>query len=95
MRKKIWPYLLGVLPWDMSKDDRAGHWKEKKQLYDDTYSQWFDVDAVFNRDDIIEVIIVSGVLYEIDLFYRNDTVLMWIAVERIVLIRCSPPVLIQ
>ncbi|GJJ12139.1 hypothetical protein Clacol_006380 [Clathrus columnatus] len=54
MRQTIWPYLLGVMPWDMSSQERKEYWKEKRLLYDDTYHQWFNVAEVFNREDIVE-----------------------------------------
>lgn len=55
MRQTIWPYLLGVMPWDMSIEERGEYWEEKKQQYHDIHNQWFEVDAVFNREDVVDV----------------------------------------
>lgn len=54
MRQTIWPYLLGVMPWDMSSEEREEYWEEKKRQYHDIHNQWFEVDEVFNREDVVD-----------------------------------------
>ena len=55
IRRKAWPYLLGVLMWDASTHEREMHWEEKRSKYHEVYDEWCGVEDVFNRDDIVEV----------------------------------------
>lgn len=32
LRKTVWPYVLGVLPWNMTTSEREVHWAEKKSV---------------------------------------------------------------
>ncbi|KAF8522304.1 RabGAP/TBC [Hysterangium stoloniferum] len=54
VRAKVWPYILGILPWDASTGQREQCWEEKRKRYYELYDQWCGVDEVFNRDDVIE-----------------------------------------
>ncbi|TDL24806.1 RabGAP/TBC [Rickenella mellea] len=54
LRKRVWPFVLGVLEWDVSDAERAERWDEKRKQYHDIKSQWYGVDEVFNRPDILD-----------------------------------------
>ena len=30
LRKRVWPFVLGVFEWDVTDKERAGHWEEKR-----------------------------------------------------------------
>ena len=55
IRRKVWPYILGVVPWDASTEEREASWEEKRQKYREVYNEWCGVEQVFNREDIVEV----------------------------------------
>ena len=55
VRKKAWPFILDVLPWDADEREREIIWFQRKLQYRDLKADWYGVDEVFNREDIIEV----------------------------------------
>jgi hypothetical protein len=55
VRKKAWPFILDVLPWDADEREREIIWSQRKIQYRDLKADWFSVDEIFNRDDIVEV----------------------------------------
>jgi hypothetical protein len=85
VRRKVWPYILGVVPWDTNTDEREALWEEKRQKYQEVYNEWCGVADVFNRDDVVEVrggiYFFAGLLNPI--LSRNDIALMSIVVEPI------------
>ncbi|EJD02386.1 RabGAP/TBC [Fomitiporia mediterranea MF3/22] len=54
LRKRIWPFILGVLEWDADDKQRAEQWEEKQTRYHELKDEWCGVDEVFNRQDVIE-----------------------------------------
>jgi len=55
VRKKAWPFILDVLPWDADEREREIIWSQRKIQYRDLKADWFGVDEIFNREDILEV----------------------------------------
>ncbi|KIO32502.1 hypothetical protein M407DRAFT_241400 [Tulasnella calospora MUT 4182] len=55
VKRKAWPFLLGVVPWTSSTAERDAIWEEKRKTYDALKSQWKGVDEVFNSPEMIEV----------------------------------------
>lgn len=54
LRKRIWPFLLGVHPWDADHKGRAISWEAKRKRYHEIKSEWYGVSEVFDRPDILE-----------------------------------------
>lgn len=54
VRQKAWPFILGVLPWDVDEREREILWAQLKARYNEIKSEWQGVDEVFNRQDIQE-----------------------------------------
>ncbi|KIJ16899.1 hypothetical protein PAXINDRAFT_168334 [Paxillus involutus ATCC 200175] len=54
LRKKMWPYLLGVHAWDIDAKERDRRWEEKKKRYHEIKSEWCGVPEVFDRPDVLE-----------------------------------------
>ncbi|KAI6045667.1 GTPase-activating protein gyp7 [Pisolithus marmoratus] len=54
LRKRIWPFLLGVHAWDADDKERAVSWEAKRQRYHKIKSEWCGVPEVFDRPDILE-----------------------------------------
>ncbi|KAH8116882.1 RabGAP/TBC [Phellopilus nigrolimitatus] len=54
LRKRVWPFVLGVLNWDTNDAERAQQWEEKRKEYHRIKDEWCGVDEVFNQQDIIE-----------------------------------------
>ncbi|KAI0703630.1 RabGAP/TBC [Cytidiella melzeri] len=54
LRKKIWPFLLGVYPWNVSQAQRMGSWEAKRKQYRDLKDEWWGVPEVFERQDVLE-----------------------------------------
>ncbi|KAF8590588.1 RabGAP/TBC [Ramaria rubella] len=54
IRRKVWPYILDVLTWDASTEEREMQWKEKQMRYQEIYNEWCGVEEVFNREDVVE-----------------------------------------
>lgn len=52
---KAWPFILDVLPWDADEREREIIWSQRKIQYRDLKADWFGVDEIFNREDIVEV----------------------------------------
>lgn len=52
VRQKAWPFILGVLPWEADEREREIVWAKLKAQYHEIKSEWFQVDEVFNRQDI-------------------------------------------
>ncbi|XP_006458178.1 hypothetical protein AGABI2DRAFT_183265 [Agaricus bisporus var. bisporus H97] len=54
LRKKVWPFLLGVFNWNSTAAERATFWREQRQQYQKIKSEWWEVPDVFDRQDVIE-----------------------------------------
>ncbi|KAI0093868.1 GTPase-activating protein gyp7 [Irpex rosettiformis] len=54
LRKRIWPYLLGVYPWDATRAQKLDSWEKKRKQYRDLKDQWWGVPEVFERQDVLE-----------------------------------------
>ncbi|KAF8559817.1 GTPase-activating protein gyp7 [Imleria badia] len=54
MRKKIWPFLLGVYAWDVDTNERKRRWAEKRKRYQEIKNEWCGVAEVFDRQDVLE-----------------------------------------
>lgn len=62
LRRKVWPYVLGVFEWDVDEMERKKKWEEKLQIYHRTKDEWFGIPAVFDRQDVIDVRFPSAYL---------------------------------
>ncbi|KAG8795713.1 GTPase activating protein [Serendipita sp. 399] len=54
VRQKAWPFILGVLPWDVDEREREILWARRKAQYHEIKSEWYGVGEVFDRQDIQE-----------------------------------------
>ncbi|KAF5358185.1 hypothetical protein D9756_001622 [Leucocoprinus leucothites] len=54
LRKKVWPFLLGVFEWESSAIEREKIWQRKRQQYQEVKDTWYGVPEVFDRQDTIE-----------------------------------------
>ncbi|KAG6376374.1 rab-GTPase-TBC domain-containing protein [Boletus reticuloceps] len=54
LRKKIWPFLLGVHEWDVNAKERKRGWEEKRKRYREIKDEWCGVPEVFDRQDVLE-----------------------------------------
>ncbi|KAG6850542.1 hypothetical protein H0H93_012158 [Arthromyces matolae] len=54
LRQTIWPFILGVYEWDVTRAERLHSWEEKRKMYFELKSQWCGVPEVFDRPDVIE-----------------------------------------
>jgi len=54
LRQKIWPYVLGVLAWDVSTEERDILWKEKREQYQAVKDEWCGVPEVFDSPKVLE-----------------------------------------
>ncbi|KAG1756571.1 GTPase-activating protein gyp7 [Suillus paluster] len=54
LRKKIWPFILGVHEWDITGSEREQKWEEKRKLYNQIKDEWCGVPEVFDRSDVLE-----------------------------------------
>ncbi|KAL5532677.1 GYP7 [Sanghuangporus sanghuang] len=54
LRKRVWPFILGVLDWDVSDAERAQRWEERRAQYQQLKDEWCGVEEVFDRQDIVE-----------------------------------------
>ncbi|KAK7466988.1 GTPase activating protein [Stygiomarasmius scandens] len=54
LRKRVWPFILGIHEWDVTEEEREKVWQEKKKRYQDLRNQWCGVPEVFDRQDILE-----------------------------------------
>ncbi|KAG6879525.1 hypothetical protein C0992_001858 [Termitomyces sp. T32_za158] len=55
LRQTIWPFILGVYEWDVTRPERLRKWEKKRKLYHEIKNQWCGVPEVFDRADVIEV----------------------------------------
>ncbi|OAX38653.1 GTPase-activating protein gyp7 [Rhizopogon vinicolor AM-OR11-026] len=54
LRKKMWPFILGVHEWDVTSSERDKRWEEKRNRYHHIKDEWYGVPEVFDRSDILE-----------------------------------------
>ncbi|KAF7970005.1 hypothetical protein HWV62_25366 [Athelia sp. TMB] len=54
LRKKVWPFVLGVHEWATTAEVRNRQWEEKEALYESTRSEWCGVPEVFDRQDTLD-----------------------------------------
>ncbi|KAJ7685102.1 rab-GTPase-TBC domain-containing protein [Mycena polygramma] len=54
LRQRVWPFVLGVLEWDVTDAERAEGWEEKRKVYHTTKDEWCGVPEVFDRADTLE-----------------------------------------
>ncbi|KAF8894519.1 rab-GTPase-TBC domain-containing protein [Infundibulicybe gibba] len=54
LRRTIWPFLLGVLEWDVNTTERDRKWRKKRHHYQQLKSEWYGVPEVFDRPDVLE-----------------------------------------
>ncbi|KAJ7452509.1 rab-GTPase-TBC domain-containing protein [Mycena galericulata] len=54
LRQRVWPFVLGVLEWDVTDGERAEKWEEKRKMYHTTKDEWCGVPEVFDRPDTLE-----------------------------------------
>ncbi|KAJ6596808.1 rab-GTPase-TBC domain-containing protein [Mycena vulgaris] len=59
LRQRVWPFVLGVLEWDVTDEERAEKWEKKRKLYHATKDEWCGVPEVFDRADTLEADIGS------------------------------------
>ncbi|KAH7889448.1 GTPase-activating protein gyp7 [Phlebopus sp. FC_14] len=54
LKRKIWPFLLGVHAWDVDSEERERRWEEKRARYREIKSEWCGVAEVFDRPDVLD-----------------------------------------
>ncbi|KAG6818165.1 hypothetical protein H0H87_000070 [Tephrocybe sp. NHM501043] len=54
LRQTIWPFVLGVYEWNVTRSERLQKWEEKRKLYRGLKDQWCGNPKVFDRPDVIE-----------------------------------------
>ncbi|KII88599.1 hypothetical protein PLICRDRAFT_41787 [Plicaturopsis crispa FD-325 SS-3] len=54
LRRKIWPFVLGVYEWDVTDDERTERWAAKRKRYHEVKDEWCGVPEVFDRADTLE-----------------------------------------
>ncbi|KAF5330796.1 hypothetical protein D9619_005538 [Psilocybe cf. subviscida] len=54
LRQKIWPFVLGVLDWDVTTQEREALWYTKRQKYQTTKDEWCGVPEVFDSTKVLE-----------------------------------------
>lgn len=54
LRKKVWPFILGVHDWDITGSEREAKWEEKRKRYREIKDEWCGVPEVFDRPDVLE-----------------------------------------
>ncbi|KAF9480108.1 RabGAP/TBC [Pholiota conissans] len=54
LRQKVWPFVLGVLKWDATADERDGLWQEKVTKYQEVRDEWCGVPEVFDSTKVLE-----------------------------------------
>ncbi|KAJ7063215.1 rab-GTPase-TBC domain-containing protein [Mycena amicta] len=54
LRQRIWPFILGVLEWELTDVERAEKWEVKRKTYHTTKDEWCGVPEVFDRQDTLE-----------------------------------------
>lgn len=53
-RRKAWPFLLSVYPWDSTSSDREAIYLSRKREYDELKGQWFGRKEVTSTDQFVE-----------------------------------------
>ncbi|KAF8201436.1 GTPase-activating protein gyp7 [Pholiota molesta] len=53
LRQKIWPFILGVLKWDATAEERESLWQEKFK-YQQVTNEWCGVPEVFESAIVLE-----------------------------------------
>ncbi|KAF9030770.1 rab-GTPase-TBC domain-containing protein [Panaeolus papilionaceus] len=54
LRQKVWPFLLGVLPWEGTTAERDELWKQKCAEYEAFKDEWCGVPDVFDSPKVLE-----------------------------------------
>ncbi|KAE9406343.1 RabGAP/TBC [Gymnopus androsaceus JB14] len=54
LRQTIWPFVLEVLEWDVTGEERDQQWEAKRHQYHHLKDEWCGVPEVFERSDIID-----------------------------------------
>ncbi|KAG8884303.1 GTPase activating protein [Tulasnella sp. 331] len=54
LKRKAWPFILGVVPWESSTAEREQLWTEKKIQYEALKAQWRDNEELYNSAEIVE-----------------------------------------
>lgn len=54
LRKKMWPFILGVHEWDITGSEREKKWEEKRKRYHQIKDEWCGIPEVFDRSDVLE-----------------------------------------
>ncbi|KAG9010927.1 GTPase activating protein [Tulasnella sp. JGI-2019a] len=54
LKRKVWPFILGVVPWESSTAEREQLWAEKQARYEAVKAQWRDNEELFNSPEIVE-----------------------------------------
>lgn len=54
LRKKMWPFILGVHEWDITGSEREAKWEGKRKRYREVKDEWCGVPEVFDRPDVLE-----------------------------------------
>ncbi|KAF8163248.1 rab-GTPase-TBC domain-containing protein [Crassisporium funariophilum] len=54
LRQKIWPFVLGVLEWDVTSEERETRWQAKRQQYQAVKDEWCGVPDVFDSAKVLE-----------------------------------------
>ncbi|KAF8959030.1 RabGAP/TBC [Flammula alnicola] len=54
LRQKIWPFVLGVLKWDATPDEREKLWQTKREKYQAVKDEWCGVPEVFDSVEVLE-----------------------------------------
>ncbi|KAF9532912.1 rab-GTPase-TBC domain-containing protein [Crepidotus variabilis] len=54
LRQKVWPYVLSVYEWDVTRTVREKKWEEKKARYQAVKDEWCGVPDVFDSPKVLE-----------------------------------------
>ncbi|KAF8902082.1 rab-GTPase-TBC domain-containing protein [Gymnopilus junonius] len=54
LRQRIWPFLLGVLEWDATSEERDRLWQEKRKRYQAVKDEWCGVAEIFDSASVLE-----------------------------------------
>ncbi|KAG8907411.1 GTPase activating protein [Tulasnella sp. 403] len=55
VKRKAWPFLLGVVPWNSTTAERSQVWDEKRAEYEELKLRWLGVPDVYDSPEIIDV----------------------------------------
>jgi len=53
-KRKAWPFILNVMPWESTTAEREHLWTQKKMHYDELKAQWRDNEELYNSSEIVE-----------------------------------------